>query len=185
MPSSASTGLNIATLLTGSYANLLLLLVLSNAPTLLSSAVFARVLVKTPGGTTLAGLSASGTPGSGIAARKLPLSFAPTLSGMLVSSHLCLAHSALCTLDPTLTSPFTARKNITSRALRTLPGLPNILSVSPLMTLHLFRHAVGQFRRRIARILTLALLGNVISHLLFLVLILYPIPTVIDFVGAD
>jgi hypothetical protein len=53
-----------------------------------------------------------------------------------------------------------------------------------LVFLHLFGDTVRQFRGRISRILTLRLVSDMISQLLFLLLILHAFPAMIDFVGT-
>jgi hypothetical protein len=70
------------------------------------------------------------------------------------------------------------------------PGLSTLsaglasLAGSAAVMFHLLGNSVRQFSRRVARILALVLLRNVLASLLRLFSILYPFPSVIDFVGT-
>jgi hypothetical protein len=122
------------------------------------------------------------------AAGHLSLAFPPSpLARMLIHSSrttLRLTASTLQVAALTLRSSLTAGPQTTAGRLTTLPTLAGVLGIASPMLRHFFRNSGWQFGGWISRILAFRFLSKMIAQLLFLFLVFYALPAVIDFVGA-
>jgi hypothetical protein len=156
MPASGSAALEVASLLVcaGEF----------RLATLCMSAVLSGMLIESTALACVAAPRASIAPGHPVA---------PPFDWMLITTA---GRTALGTRSLTLAGSFTPLASSSRARVLRIPAT--------VLVLDFLRHAFRQFGWRVSRVLPFDFLSNVIPQLLFLFLVLYPFPAVLNFVGA-